>query len=61
MNTSGIDEPIIVYKEVPYPCSCNKKPRTLRRYSLVNTETSHGYMRDDPAGDWVMWADATSE
>lgn len=36
------------------------KPRQLKRYSMVNTTTSHAHMREDPAGDWVMWAEAAN-
>ncbi len=35
------------------------KPRKLKRYSMVNTTTSHAFMREDPAGDWVAWSEAT--
>ncbi len=33
------------------------KPRKLKRYSMVNTTTSHAFMREDPAGDWVAWSE----
>lgn len=40
--------------------SKSMKPRTLKRYSMVNTTISHAYMREDPAGDWVMWSEAAN-
>ncbi len=33
------------------------RPRTLKRFSLINTTMSHAFMREDVAGDWVMWSE----
>ncbi len=37
------------------------KPKRLKRYSMVNTTTSHAFMREDPAGDWVAWSEAAND